>query len=581
MPVRNEMAITLTELIPYANIKDLPNIARAAFNKGNFIEAVWIFAALNKTFGAPIFAVDVELCKFKINRALQLKGKSCLFMQMGGLASGDPDIAAIATSFTLPPARNKIAIYTAQFGSYDPLHEPERKEDNIDYYYFTDNPNLHSDIFQIIPIMGQTWPSSLLARCFKTLPHIFLHQYEQTIWIDSSTYLRGQPIENILTLALANHDIAIHAHSKRDCIYNECEECRLLKKDLKHNIDNMERLLRTLRYPECNGLMETAQIFRSNCFSIAICNEIWWYFIKNITIRDQLSLPFIMHSLDINSYILPYSPWSNKFARIYSHSINMPKGTSFPVDIIIPVHNHIDITERCITSLLKKTNYADYHLYIIDNASDTDTKCGLASLSSQYPNKMTIVTNMNNESFSKANNQILNITTRPYILFLNNDIEIIDENWLTSMMSTMTANKSIGAIGPILINEDYTIQSAGIYLKIFENRPVMPGRHHKNFVHDKFVHAISAACLLSRRTILSSLHGFDERFIYGQEDVDLCMRIRQKGYKIAVDTQTEVIHHESTTRKYSPQTQTNRDLFISKWENLIMELHLPQMQENN
>lgn len=574
------MTIALSDLVPYAHLRDLPGIARAAFAKSNFLESLWIFTALNKALAVPMYGADVDICKLKIGRLLRSNGNSSLLLQTGGLAFGDSMVSGLASSFALPPAKNKIAIYTAQFGGYDPVHEPEHMEDNIDYYYFTDTQDLHSDVFQIIPISCSKWPARLVARCFKALPHIFLKQYETTVWIDSSTYLRGQPVGDILAIALANQNIAIHAHKQRDCVYDECTECRLQKKDLPHNIDNIERLLRRFHYAEHNGLMETAQIFRHNQIDINILNEIWWYFLKNFTIRDQLSLPFIIHCLDIDVHTLPYSQWSNKFSRVYHHTKILNEAVNLPVDIIILVHNNLEITEKCINSLIKKTKYDDYYIHIVDNASDTDTKIGLAALKEKYKDKINIIVNKNNESFSKANNQILKIATRPYVLFLNNDIEIVDENWLTSLVSTMHANKSIGAIGPVLINSDYSLQSAGIYLQISDGSPVMPARHHKVFITGKFVHAISGACFLSRRSILFSLGGFDDGFIYGQEDVDLCLRIRQKGYKVVIDTQTEVMHYDSATRKDTPQKQKNRDLFIAKWDKKILELRLQQMDDN-
>jgi hypothetical protein len=188
--------------------------------------------------------------------------------------------------------RNKIAIYTAIFGDYDNLIEPQEKIEGCDFYCFTDNKDLKSDLYKIINVEREFSDPTRDARKIKTLSHKYLPEYEYTLWVDANIIFRNFDVQRMFDEFLANHDIAIHKHSARDCVYDEFATC------IEIGVDSPSLMTRQIvkyikdGYPVNNGLAETSVVFRKNTELSKEINEKWWDEIKGGSRRDQISVDY-------------------------------------------------------------------------------------------------------------------------------------------------------------------------------------------------------------------------------------------------------------------------------------------------
>ena len=243
------------------------------------------------------------------------------------------------------------------------------------------------------------------------------------------------------------------------------------------------------------------------------------------------------------------------------------------VSIIIPTFNNWHLTEECIKSIYSAKDKTKFEVIIVDNNSTDCTKEKLLGTSKKYSN-LKVIYNEENLGFSKANNIGAKNAEGDLLLFLNNDTSV-KSNWLDEMVKTIDDNK-VGIVGAKLLypgkNE---IQHAGIViydkphkifpLHIFQNEA--EDFRNANFI--KEYQAVTGACLLIKKNLFELAEGFDEAFVNGYEDVDLCFKIREKGYKVIYNPKSVVIHHESKSEGRFKYVEENVNLLHQKWENKI------------
>lgn len=469
-----------------------------------------------------------------------------------------------------PSSGKKIIVYTAIFGPYDFIKEPTYIDPNADYVCFTDQRDLRSDHFEIVQVDSLFDNKTRSARALKLLPHIFLPGYEISLWVDGSTKIRGLPFSKLIEKHLGTTDLALHAHFQRDCVYKEGKECIAQKKDDAATIQKQIDLLRTFNFPENAGLAETAQVLRRHTPRTADFNEEWWSFVRDHSTRDQLSFNYVAARREMVFATLAGCQWLDQYFKNYLHFSHDFSNIqeSDAVALIMLVRNELDMTRTSVESILGKTAYPNFSLTIVDNDSDAPTKQYLRDVAEQNPN-VTIITNSKNLSFSKANNDAAQQTQSEYLLFINNDVEIIDPNWLKILMRELKAKPDIASVGPILLYPDYTIQSAGIDIEIDGDSIKVPAKERKDYRHARDVDALTGGCMLVRRSAHNVIGGFDERFFYGQEDIDYCLKLREAGQRLRLISHCEVIHHESHTRRFTSRTLRNREIIRTKWRQRV------------
>lgn len=222
------------------------------------------------------------------------------------------------------------------------------------------------------------------------------------------------------------------------------------------------------------------------------------------------------------------------------------------VSIIIPSKDNPDTIERCISSLTEKTGYKNYELVVVDNGSSKENRAKYETLCSQYNasynyKKMDF-------NFSQMCNIGAGVSKGEYLLFLNDDIEIIEKDWLENMLG-QACQKHSGAVGAKLCYPDSTvIQHCGVI-----NLPVGPSHAFlqmddtvlypfcRNRVTYNYI-AVTAACLCVSRAKFDEAGGFDEELAVAYNDIDLCFKLYEHGYYNSVRNDAVLYHYESLSR---------------------------------
>jgi GT2 family glycosyltransferase len=251
------------------------------------------------------------------------------------------------------------------------------------------------------------------------------------------------------------------------------------------------------------------------------------------------------------------------------------------ISIIIPTKDHVDTLKRCVQSILDKTAYQNYEIVIIDNqSSEQETLDYYKSLATNPKTKILHYDKLFN--FSAINNYAVTQVDSPYILFLNNDTEVISEEWLSAMLEHAQRD-CVGAVGAKLLYPNNLIQHAGVILGITgtpgqkgvaeHSHKYLPNNCGGYFFRSQIIgnySAVTAACMMMRRGVFLEMGGFNEDFTIAFNDLDLCLKIRRAGYLIIYTPYSLLYHHESLSRGYdnTPEKQAR----FSREITLIREL---------
>jgi GT2 family glycosyltransferase/glycosyltransferase involved in cell wall biosynthesis len=246
------------------------------------------------------------------------------------------------------------------------------------------------------------------------------------------------------------------------------------------------------------------------------------------------------------------------------------------VTIIIPTKNNVSLLRNCLESL-KKTLYRNYSVLILDNEScDNETIEYLRSINeSDGVRVVRIASPSSGFSFANLNNEGAKLSSSDYILFLNNDTEVISPNWLSQMVGYAKID-GVGAVGARLYFADGTIQHAGIVHGYHEGlvghafRGLQPHEWgYLGFVRSSREYSgVTAACLLTPRALFEELGGFDEQnFAVAYNDVDYCYRLVKSGRSCVYCASAELWHYEGKSRGYEddPTERANLRRLYGDW----------------
>jgi GT2 family glycosyltransferase len=235
---------------------------------------------------------------------------------------------------------------------------------------------------------------------------------------------------------------------------------------------------------------------------------------------------------------------------VFSHEF---PDTGPRVSVIIPTRNNVDVLRACLASL-EQTTYLNFEVVIIDNESDdAETLAYLRSL----PHTVLRIPNpAGSFNFAAINNLAVKQVDSPYVLFLNDDVEVRSPRWLSQMMGYVQI-QGVGAVGAKLIFPDGRIQHAGIIHGLYHGMAgpafkLAPETDHGYLSYASVARdysAVTAACLLTPRTLFLELGGFDEqRYAVAYNDVDYCYRLVDRGHRCVYCPTAELIHHEGHSR---------------------------------
>lgn len=243
------------------------------------------------------------------------------------------------------------------------------------------------------------------------------------------------------------------------------------------------------------------------------------------------------------------------------------------VSIIVLVLNNREMSLRCLESILNAKTNLEYELIVVDNGSHYPTIKALTDYKIRHP-EINLVLIDQNLNFSLGNNVGFKFATGNICVFLNNDTYVTDK-WLESIIEPLE-NKAVGAVQPLLVYPDNTIQCAGI---VFSSKSPLGysmysgmSSRNINIRKSRKVQAVTGACLAIRSRDFAQLRGFDVSFVNGQEDVDLCLRLlstTSRNYNY-VAAKAKVYHDEGKTPGRGKRVVFNRELFVSRWRNKVV-----------
>ena len=224
------------------------------------------------------------------------------------------------------------------------------------------------------------------------------------------------------------------------------------------------------------------------------------------------------------------------------------------VSILIPNKDHAEDLKKLLTSLYEKTTYANFEVIVIENNSEEqETFAFYESLKIKY-NNLKVVKFEGAFNFSAINNFGRKFAKGEFLLLLNNDIEVITPEWLEDMLG-YAMQGDVGIVGAKLLYSDNTVQHAGIIVGLGG----YAGHNHKYFENGKSgymfrlavaqnLSGVTAACLLVKATAFDEVGGMDEIFTVAYNDVDFCLRVREKGYLVVYTPYAQLYHYESKSR---------------------------------
>ena len=251
--------------------------------------------------------------------------------------------------------------------------------------------------------------------------------------------------------------------------------------------------------------------------------------------------------------------------RVRRTILNQPK-----VSIIIPTKDKADRLNPCIKSIESKTTYRNFEFIIVDNGSEEIEVLQYLAVSPhkiiRYPEKF---------NFSKINNLAARYATGEYLLFLNDDTEVISPGWLEAMLEH-AQREEVGIVGAKLLYPDGLIQHAGVVLERNSIRHI----HRFNGLYEhgyygtadviRNFNAVTGACLMMQKKVFKEVGGFEENLGTIYNDVDLCLRVRSRGYLVVYTPYALLYHHEGMSRWSDNRNKVESvEFFCSRWKEFV------------
>lgn len=257
--------------------------------------------------------------------------------------------------------------------------------------------------------------------------------------------------------------------------------------------------------------------------------------------------------------------------------------TSRPlVSIIIPNKDHVDDLSRCVESIINLSTYDNYEIVIVENNSETAEIRTYYEEISRHP-RVQVVEYKGDFNYSKINNFGVQYAKGEYLLLLNNDTEVITPDWMEELLM-YAMRKDVGVVGAKLYYPDKTIQHAGIVIGLGAHRtaghthyriPEANVGYMGKLCYAQDVTAVTGACMMVSKALYEELGGLDESFTVALNDVDFCLRVREKGLLNIFTPFAELYHYESKSRGSDKKDdralryQQESDRFRVKWADAL------------
>ncbi|WP_158144387.1 glycosyltransferase family 2 protein [Vibrio metschnikovii] len=428
----------------------------------------------------------------------------------------------------------------------------------------TADADISADAWHCFLQLGDTWSSHALARIAEQATH---HCQAQLIYSDHDEFNAIQTRQNPAFKPDWNPDLLkSHNYIGRAVFFNG--------QQLNHTWLNQPQHLRCLKAgfsgpnPAENGI-HLPEILFHQAYS---ANKV-----PSMTERQQVQQGLKQltahHAHRIVRVVF------DKKHQVYHPIYRVP--TPHPlVSIIIPTRNGLAITRQCVESILRLTSYPHYQIIIVNNQSDCPQTLAWFSEISQHPTIQVLDFDAD-FNYSAINNFAVQHSQGELVCLLNNDTEIIHSSWLTEMVR-QASRPEIGCVGATLLFFDNTVQHAGIILGIWglaghahKHYSIHSSGYQKRLVCTQNYSAVTAACLMVKRSIYQQIGGLDEQLTVAFNDVDFCLKVQQAGYHNLWTPRAMLYHYESKSRGKddTPAKQAREQqeiaLMRQRWQSLI------------
>ena len=252
------------------------------------------------------------------------------------------------------------------------------------------------------------------------------------------------------------------------------------------------------------------------------------------------------------------------------------------VSIVIANKDHVEDLRRCITSILSKSTYDNYEIIVVENNSTTQ------EIQEYYrelekEDRVRVVTYKGAFNYSAINNLGVSEALGEYVLLLNNDTEVITVNWIEELLM-YAQREDVGAVGAKLYYGDKTIQHAGVVIGLGAHRtaghvhykqPKQNLGYMGRLCYAQDMSAVTGACLMVKKSLYEELGGLDETFAVSLNDVDFCLKLREKGLLNVWTPFAELYHYESQSRGLDDQGEKaerynkESELFRQRWKKVL------------
>jgi GT2 family glycosyltransferase len=266
------------------------------------------------------------------------------------------------------------------------------------------------------------------------------------------------------------------------------------------------------------------------------------------------------------------------------------------ISIVIPSKNHYKVVRRCINSIYKKTTYSNFEIVLVDTgSSEKRVLRWYQKLQQQHANFTLVHWPEQPFSYSRVCNKGAEVAKGSLLVMLNNDTEVITPNWLELMAGDALRNE-IGAVGCLLFYPDGRhIQHAGVGVglgglaansfSLMTLMQEMTQTQHLMLNTKHNMTAVTAACMMIRKDLFFEVGGFSEEFRVTYNDVDLCLRLYEKGYQNLYTPYVRLLHHESLSlgspeekKRDTKEIRTAQQLFRERWARYVA--HDPNLNQN-
>ncbi len=243
------------------------------------------------------------------------------------------------------------------------------------------------------------------------------------------------------------------------------------------------------------------------------------------------------------------------------------------VSVIVPFRDEPALLSQCYESICEAPGYDRYELVLIDNGSVLPETAAILDRLAADP-RVVLLEEPAPFNWAAINNDAAALASGELLLFLNNDIEATTEGWMRALVEH-AQRPEVGAVGARLLYPDRTVQHVGVVVgmhagaaHVLQDIPEgSPGYLSWAFM-TRDVSAVTGACLMTRRSAFEQVGGFSADLPIAFNDIDFCLKLRDKGYLVVFTPLAELVHHESRTRGHTDD-EVELPRYISRWKHVL------------